>query len=75
MLTSIDVKFPPSLFVCYSATSGYKSMFSFDILLQKTDVIGSVVFSLFLLCFLANNQPFLLRKTCKLFSHFLLLSL
>ena len=56
MLTSIDVKFPPSLFVCYSATSGYKSMFSFDILLQKADVIGSVVFSLFLLCFFGKQS-------------------
>lgn len=63
MLTSIDVKFPPSVFVCYSATSGYKSMFSFDILLQKADVIGSVVFSLFLLCFLANkNSHFFFAK-------------
>ena len=39
MLTLTDVKFPPSLFVCYSANSGYKVIFSFDVFHQKADVI------------------------------------
>ena len=50
MLSLIGIK-SWSSFACFTASSGYKGMFSVADILQIADVIHQVVFLLFLLCF------------------------
>ena len=57
----IDIKFWSS-FACFTASSGYKGMFSVADILHIADVIRQVLFLLFLLCFQAAIQLFLLHE-------------
>lgn len=57
----IDIK-SWSSFACFTARSGYKGMFSVADILHIADVIHQVLFLLFLLCFQAAIQLFLLHE-------------
>ena len=70
--SSIDVK-PPLQLPKSGASLGDEGMFTTANILQITDVVRRVVFSLFLLCVYPVVGLFILRETCKIFRRFVLL--